>query len=65
MPRLYVAGGQFKSPLGLGLFSSFFTFQLHVSGSLYSQALSFLTGPYGGILHAFTEPSRAVEHAKE
>ena len=34
-----------KSPLGLGFFSAFFTFQLHVSDSLYSQALSFLTGP--------------------
>ena len=36
-----------KSPLGLGFFLHSLTFQLHVSDSLYSQALAFSQVPSG------------------
>ena len=36
-----------KSPLGLGFFSAFFMFQLHVYDSLYSQTFAFSRVPSG------------------
>jgi len=44
---LFEGAYKIRSPLGLGFFSAFFIFQLHVYDSLYSLALAFLRSLMG------------------